>query len=1008
MSFTLPPNDPLFAQSWHLANTGQAGGVAGVDIRALSAWTYYTGRNVLVGILDDGVEMSHPDLAANAWVRPGTVALVNAADANLTTGAPVTPGLNGAGNNHGTSTAGVIAGVGNNGLGSVGVAPQAKIVAYRNLGTGSASNADAFQQALNDGAWVLNNSWGNDSAFNNPGAATLNAIAAHATQGRGGLGTVVVFANGNQRASQVSGQDMTGTEGALDATTGNRFTISVAATDNAGIITSYSTRGANLLVSAPGGYSDGQLQNGNGIVTVDRVGPTNGYNSNPSPAGDYAGFNGTSAASPVVAGVAALMLEANSRLGYRDVQEILAYTARQIDVGAGTGEAATMNRTPWVGNHAGNANGGGLKFSTDYGFGHVDAGAAVRLAESWTAQRTEANLITQTAAAAGVGSITAGGQTTAQTFTTTFNLTQPGGVFDGFRTNRVELDLSITAPRPQDLTINLTSPNGTLITMARTPGNAFQTDEGGGYVAGQPIAWPQGGFTLNTPGFWGEKAVGTWTLSISAAANAVAASSLTAATLRVFGDSNTGPDLSKLYVMTDDFGRLAGLEATRTTLGAGGQDGINAAAMTGAVTIDYRVHDGGGGASNLGGQAVTFNGTTLRNAWGGAGNDAIFGHSAANTLSGGWGNDSLSGLAGNDVLDGGFGNDALDGGAGRDTAIFAGNKAAAAITRLADGRVQVTTATTGTDTGTAIEVLRFGDADHVFGPRATDFTGLGFADLVWRNATSGDLYGWQMQGTTVSGQGGMGNAGAGWNLSATGDINGDGKSDMVFRNADGSIYGWLKDGLANLGAAGMGVLPTAWQLTGLGDLNGDGKADAVWRNTDGTIYNWLLDGTNLSGQGGWAAAGAAWSVVAVQDFTNDQKADLLFRNTGDGSLALWTMNGVDAAAYAVMASPGADWAFRGAGDFDADGRADILWQNTTSGQAYVWLMNGGAIAGQGAPGSAGAGWSVAKIADYTGDGRADVLWRHADGSNYLWQMNGTAIAAQGGMGVVAGDWVLAA
>lgn len=107
MSFALPPSDPLFSQSWHLANTGQGGGTAGFDIRALSAWKHYTGRGVLVGVLYDGVELSHPDLAANAYVRPGNVVLVNPNNANLVTGLPVQ-----AGDSHGTSAAGVIAPLG--------------------------------------------------------------------------------------------------------------------------------------------------------------------------------------------------------------------------------------------------------------------------------------------------------------------------------------------------------------------------------------------------------------------------------------------------------------------------------------------------------------------------------------------------------------------------------------------------------------------------------------------------------------------------------------------------------------------------------------------------------------------------------------------------------------------------------------------------------------------------------------------------------------------------------
>jgi subtilisin family serine protease len=715
MSFTRPPNDPLFGQSWHLSNTGQGGGTAGMDIRALSAWTKYIGRNILVAVADDGVELTHPDLAGNAWARPAGTTLVDAGNANLVTGAAVTPGTGGAGDNHGTSVAGVIAASGNNALGSLGVAPGAKLVAYRILGQGSASSGDAFQQALNDGVAVINNSWGNDTAFNTPGAATLANQVKLATEGRGGLGTIVVWAQGNERGSTVGGQNLTGTDGGLDAATANRFTIAVAAVDNNGVVTEYSTRGANLLISTPGGVGDPRLQNGNGIVAVDRVGPANGYNDQDSPAGDYTGFNGTSAAAPVLSGIVALMLEANPRLGYRDVQEILAYTARQVDFGAGTGDAATMNRTPWVGTQAGNANGGGLKFSTDYGFGLADAGAAVRLAETWTAQKTEANLITGTANAAATGVITAGGQPAAQVFTTTFNMAQAAGALAGFRVNRIELDLGITAPRPQDLTIDLTSPGGTKITMARTPGNAFVKGEGNSYDPNQPIAWPEAGFTLNSPGFWGENAVGAWKLDVTAAANAANASSVTSAVLKVYGDAASGPDLRSWDIVTDDFARLAAAEAGRTVLGAGGKTGINAAAMTADVTIDLRANDGAGaGQSKLGAQVITFAGNTVKDAWGGAGADKLFGDSGANRLFGGWGNDELQG---------GAGNDELDGGDGFDVAVYAlAGPGDIVIRQIAGGALSVQVslaAEAGTDTLRNIEAIRTTNATVTLGDGLT-------------------------------------------------------------------------------------------------------------------------------------------------------------------------------------------------------------------------------------------------------------------------------------------------
>lgn len=722
------PNDPLFGNSWHLSNSGtaaQGNGTAGIDIHIRSAWQKYTGKGILVGVLDDGVEITHPDLLANVWTRPAGGRLVDPANGNLVTGLPVTPGLTPGGDNHGTPVAGVIAAVANNGLGSTGVAPDAKISSYRLLGANSASNEDAFNQALYDGVQVLNNSWGYSQAFVQSSLEFDNAALAQVTQGRGGLGNIIVFAEGNYRGTTIDGQAGLDSEGGLANVSGNRFTIAVAAITNTGIITDYSSRGSNLLVSAPGGAYEGNLSAFKGVVATDRVGPLNGNSDQASPDGDYTGFNGTSAAAPIVSGVAALILEANPRLGYRDVQEIFAYTARQIDPGAGLAGATSFDRTPWVTTHAGNANGGGLNFSTDYGFGLVDAGAAVRLAETWTAVRTEANLLTVSATGGPAGTVTNGGAGIVQSFSTSFTVTQPAAAFSGLRVDRVEVDLALAAAKPSELTITLTSPDLTTVTLMRTPGNAFATAGQYNFDGSAPTPFPSPGFTLATPGFWGEKGVGTWTLTISAAANATTAASFTQAELRIFGDSNAGgaKDLRLTDIITDDFSRLAGLDASRASLGAG-KTTLNAAAMTGVVQLDLGALEGSGGQSVLGGQAVTLVGQTLTSAFGGAGDDTLLGNTAANALDGGWGNDLIRGGAGQDSLGGGDGDDVLDGGTGADLMsggmgddVFVIDDAGdSAVEAASQGVDTVLVAVNGWAAGSNIEVFRLvGAATQVTG-----------------------------------------------------------------------------------------------------------------------------------------------------------------------------------------------------------------------------------------------------------------------------------------------------
>lgn len=876
MSFTTPPNDPLFANAWHLSATGgssqPAGLPVGFDIRALSAWSHYTGRNILVGVLDDAVQKNQPDLAANIWVRPAGITNLDPNGQSINNFSA--PG------SHGTASAGIIAAVGNNGIGGVGVAPNAKIAAY-NGGSGFEFALTAFRQAALDGVQVMSNSWGGDGAFEGNGdpqfTAALNTLGG---QGRGGLGTIITFAEGNAR--QYPSAPGLKTDGGLDMTTGSRYVVAVASVEAAGgKVASYSTAGANLLVSAPGGHADNDLTSFTGILTTDLTGAA-GENTAAGDAGNYFGADGTSAATPVVSGVVALMLEANARLGYRDVQEILAYTARQIDLDAGTTSTAN-GQVPWVTTHAGNANGGGLSFSRDYGFGLVDAGAAVRLAETWTASRADAGLITATANAAATGSITTGGLGTVQTFTTSFNIAQPAGAFTGFRTDRLELTLNLNASRPSDLTILLTSPDGTTITMMDRPGNAF-AGANKSFNPASPVAWPAGGFTIGTPAFWGEKGVGTWTLSISASANAVAAS-VTGASLTLLGDGSAGgaADLRMTDVITDDYGRLATLDASRGTLGGGGKTAINAAPMTGVVSIDLS----GANASSLGGRAVTLTGSTLKDLVGGAANDTLLGNDLANALSGSWGNDVLRGGGGNDTLEGGDGDDILDGGTGVDSMNGGGGNDQYLVDSAGDIDVEalhggIDTAwvsTNGWTVAANIEVVR------LYG-LGTQVTGNDGVDTIVANAGAA---------SSIAGAGGDDTL---WGSGLANTLDG-GAGDDIIRGLDGASRMIGGAGNDQFVVGNLGVVIAE---------NADEGIDTAWLAVSGWTNFLNVEIARLAAPGAVVLFGSAGSENLV---ANSGAASRLDGNAGDDTL--W-------------GSPFADTLNGGAGDdiMRGQGGADVM------------------------------------------------------------------------------------
>ena len=1020
MPVAATPNDPLFGLSWHLLNTGQGGGTAGVDLRILPAWQHVSGRGVLVAVMDDGVEASHPDLAANMWTRPAGAPIPS--DASFATGLPVRNGLGRLGDNHGTAVAGVIAETGNNGIGSIGIAPDAKMVSYRVLGSGI-SGTQAFTQGIADGVAVFNGSFGMDNGLvADPDAG---AYAIFATQGRGGLGSLFVKSNGNERA-EAGAPSMA--DGGAEYANASRFTIAVAAVDNRGIVSDYSNPGGNLFISGFAGPGDDELQAGNSVATTDRAGIANGYNGNVSAhGGDYTGFNGTSAAAPVVSGVVALVLEANAQLGYRDVMDVLAYSARLTDAQAGTAGHATMGRTPWQTNGATNSNGGGLHFSHDYGFGLADAGAAVRLAEAWTTTpaRTESNVLLTSANSAGAtgSQVLAGG-----TYTTSFLLTQPPGAIPGYRVNRVELTLDLDSARPSDLTVALTSPTGTTIRLLTTTGNAFQGADGGGLDYAVPNPWA-GPLMLGSPAFLGETAIGTWQLVVGAKAgadpNAVSAIFKTAA-LTVAGDALTSADLRLTQIFTDDFTTMATVQAGRTTLGGNGETTLNLAPMSAASIIDLSKT----GASSIGGTAVTFaDGAPLHMLKGGAGNDVFTGSLQADTLEGGWGRDVLQGFGGDDLLRGGAdndilignaGSDRLEGGAGRDAAFLAGTKGSVTVQRQADGTVKILSAAEGVDTLKSVEQLVFSDGVMNVGPlRAKDFSGQGFGDLMTRDA-SGALKMVMLKGNAVQGSTLFPAVDAAAALETTGDQNGDGFADMSFRKADGTWIFAYGQGTAAPVVNNLGVLDTAWHFTGMPDLDGDGMGDLLLRHDNGFLAALptkaggaalITYGAGVTGAAdpGGAPVGlaAGWSLAAGADFTGDGKADLLLRDAAD-NLLLLVMDGTVATAVGQLGFGVSGGVILGTGDFDGDGKADLATRNAATGQVGVVLMEGVAVKSAMNLDGPAAGWNAFAVADYSGDDKADILWQRADGSLMLWEMNGTSLAWSGNVAPVEAGWTLIA
>ncbi len=554
---------------WHLNSAN--------DINVQTVWNDYTGNGVTISVVDSGVEFGHSELSGNYDTTIDRDVLQSNDDGGPKISA----------DNHGTSVAGVIAAA-NDGVGTTGVAYDSTITSFRlisNQGISTGMVDDAFTRDVD----ISNNSWGwaniftGSEAFND---AIDSSLQDGATNNRGGLGTVFVFASGN---AQSYSDDTNYSE-----MSNSRFTISVGATDSNGDLTSFSTGGASLLTSAPG----------QSIYTTDRTG-SSGYVS-----GDYVTINGTSFAAPAVSGVVALMLEANSNLGYRDVQEILAYSSRQTD---------TDNST-WEINGASNWNGGGLHASEDLGFGLTDATAAVRLAETWSLINpitgTYANEDTATGSSGTLNSSV--NHLSQNESTITIN--------DDVDIDHVEIQLNLTHNRQQDLTIELVSPDGTSSIMFDRPPTTFEYGQG---VSGTYQSFR----SLSSTQHWGESSVGDWTLRITDNASSYNGT-LGSWNLTIYGDDAASNDT---YIYTDEYSNYAGVSARTTLTDTSGMDTLNASAVSSNSTINLNA----GQNSTIDGVTMTIqSGTNIEHAIGGDGDDIIIGNSLSNSLYGGRGSDT--------------------------------------------------------------------------------------------------------------------------------------------------------------------------------------------------------------------------------------------------------------------------------------------------------------------------------------------------------------------------------
>ncbi len=571
------------SQFWWLLDGVGGSGLAG-------AWQLATGTGVRVAVVDEGINQSHAGLSACACqsLDPVGDQLISDAGGTLGFGTPAS--------SHGTEVAGLIFGRPDMQIGSIGGAFAATMIEAR-LDLSAApdpASAAAVVAALAN-VDVANLSWGVPAAFGDNFLASTYAGLGQAVQhavsdGRDGLGTVLVVAGGNGR--MMVGGENRGDSSEFHNLPNSRQTIAVGASAADGSVAFFSSPGANLLLAAPG------------LGLTSASGTAAGST-------EFATVSGTSFAAPLVSAAVALMLEVNPDLGYRDVQEILALTARPQPGGTANGGAQV--------------NGGGLFHDNDLGFGILDAAAAVRMARYWTSQSTAANEQHR--------DLAFGPRLNADGHSETLRATAANA--DGFSIDWVELHVTLTDADLAGLRIELIAPSGTHSVIAENLaalGTRSSLD-----------------FSFTTAADWGEDPNGEWQLLLSHP-DTSRSFYVYRANLTFYGDADHVDDVMHF---TDAYGPLAQADSLRRVItdSDGGQDRLDFSAATTSVLLDL-----GAGTGRFAGVDMVLNGS-FEQAVGSAAADVLVGSAGANLLIGDGGRDWLDGGGGADVMVGGTGND---------------------------------------------------------------------------------------------------------------------------------------------------------------------------------------------------------------------------------------------------------------------------------------------------------------------------------------------------------------
>lgn len=254
-----------------------------------------------------------------------------------------------------------------------------------------------------------------------------------------------------------------------------------------------------------------------------------------------------------------------------------------------------------------------------------------------------------------------------------------------------------------------------------------------------------------------------------------------------------------------------------------------------------------------------------------------------------------------------------------------------------------------------------------------DVNGDSRTDLLWRN-TAGRLSYWQMSGAAISYSSPSIAQSTNYTLVATGDFTGDGRSDLVWQSSTNVVL-WTASAAEHpvFTPTTIAATPAGWSIVGAADVDGDGKSDLLWRNTaSGNIAHWLMNGAVIRSQSASRAMLPSYKLVAIGDFNGDGRGDLIWDN--NVWLYAWINSGNGVFTQQSVGAHASGWAIVDSGDITGDGKTDLVWRNTSTGNFSYWAMNGAAVTSKSTSIAVPLSYKLSTVGDLNGDGRADLVW----------------------------------